>query len=67
MTVRTRASLSRYPEGFGCGSLAHPDLVYLAALDGVLFDLRVLVLVRDPVAAVMSSVRRFQVSSPYPF
>lgn len=53
--------VGRYPEGFGCGTLAHPDLVFLAHLDGVLFDLRVLVVVRDPVAAVMSSVRRFNV------
>eukprot|EP00038_Savillea_parva_P029640 m.72421 g.72421 ORF g.72421 m.72421 type:complete len:867 (+) comp8782_c1_seq1:216-2816(+) len=54
-------SRDSYPEGFGCGSLAHPDLVYLAQLDGIVFDLRVLVVVRDPVAAVLSSVRRFNV------
>ena len=50
-----------YPEGFGVGNLAHPDLVALAQLDGVLFDLRVLVLYRDPAACAWSAVRRFQV------
>ena len=49
-----------YPEGFGVGSLGHPDLAYLSALDGRLFELRVLVLYRDPVASVLSSVRRFK-------
>lgn len=50
-----------YPEGFGVGNLAHPDLVYLSNLDGKLFDLRVLVMYRDPTAAVLSAVRRFKV------
>ena len=50
-----------YPEGFGSGSLAHPDLVHLAALDGYLFDLRVLVIQRNLTDAVLSAVRRFNV------
>eukprot|EP00039_Didymoeca_costata_P000065 m.43999 g.43999 ORF g.43999 m.43999 type:complete len:774 (+) comp10032_c0_seq1:151-2472(+) len=50
-----------FPEGFGVGNLAHPDLVYLSAMDGILFNLRVVLLYRDPTAAVMSSVRRFRV------
>ena len=33
-----------YPMGKGAGALAHPDLVMLSQLDGVLFDLRVIVL-----------------------
>lgn len=49
-----------YPEGFGVGSLGHPDLAYLSALDGKLFELRVLVLYRHPVASVLSAVRRFK-------
>ena len=54
-------SRNSYPMGFGVGALAHPDLVYLAQLDGDLIDLRVVVLYRDPVASVLSSVRRFKV------
>ena len=50
-----------YPEGFGVGSLAHPDLIYLSQLDGVLFNLRVIVMHRDPTATVLSAVRRFKV------
>lgn len=50
-----------YPEGFGVGALAHPDLVFLSQMDDVIFDLRVLVLWRDPVDCVMSAVRRFRV------
>jgi hypothetical protein len=50
-----------YPEGFGVGNLAHPDLVYLTELDGKLFDLRVLVMYRDPTTSVLSAVRRFKV------
>lgn len=60
LIISTRDS---YPEGFGVGNLAHPDLVFLSEMDGKLFDLRVLVLHRDPVKAVLSSVRRFKVSS----
>jgi hypothetical protein len=49
-----------YPMGKGAGPLAHPDLLKLAALDGVLYDLRVIIIYRDPVDAVLSAVRRFQ-------
>jgi hypothetical protein len=55
-------SRNSYPMGFGVGALAHPDLVYLAQLDGDLIDLRVVVLYRDPVACVLSAVRRFKVA-----
>ncbi len=48
-----------YPMGTEAGSMAHPDLVNMAALHDVLYDLRVVVLVRDPVDAVLSAVRRF--------
>eukprot|EP00050_Salpingoeca_kvevrii_P013276 m.27738 g.27738 ORF g.27738 m.27738 type:complete len:814 (+) comp4819_c0_seq1:485-2926(+) len=54
-------SRNSYPMGFGVGSLGHPDLTYLAQLDGELFDLRVLIVYRDPTACVLSSVRRFKV------
>lgn len=54
-----------YPMGMGAGSLAHPDLVMLSELDGKLFDLRVIVIYRDPVAATLSAVRRFQDSDEY--
>ena len=46
--------------GKGAGALAHPDILKLAALDGVLYDLRVIIIYRDPVDAVLSAVRRFQ-------
>lgn len=55
-------SRNSYPMGFGVGALAHPDLVYLAQLDGDLIDLRVVVLHRDPTACVLSAVRRFKVA-----
>eukprot|EP00049_Salpingoeca_infusionum_P019772 m.362993 g.362993 ORF g.362993 m.362993 type:complete len:373 (+) comp21305_c0_seq1:176-1294(+) len=48
-----------YPMGMFAGSLAHPDLLMLNELDGVLFDLRVIVLLRDLTDAAMSAVRRF--------
>lgn len=48
-----------YPMGKGAGSLAHPDVLMLAQLDGVVFDLRVIVLQRNPVRATLSAVRRF--------
>lgn len=48
-----------YPMGYFAGSLAHPDLDYLRRLDGELFDLRVIVLYRNPVDAALSAVRRF--------
>eukprot|EP00730_Choanoeca_flexa_P018730 TRINITY_DN9125_c0_g1_i1.p1 TRINITY_DN9125_c0_g1~~TRINITY_DN9125_c0_g1_i1.p1 ORF type:complete len:775 (+),score=147.07 TRINITY_DN9125_c0_g1_i1:1296-3620(+) len=54
-------SRNSYPEGFGVGNLARPDLVYLSQLDGDLIDLRTLVVYRDPTACVLSAVRRFQV------
>lgn len=56
-----------YPMGKGAGALAHPDLLKLAALDGVLFDLHVIVLFRKPVDAVLSAVRRFQNDAEYLF
>lgn len=56
-------SRNSYPEGFGCGSLAHPDLVFLSKMDGKIVDLRVIVIYRDPTATVLSSVRRFQVEN----
>ncbi|EGD72339.1 hypothetical protein PTSG_00360 [Salpingoeca rosetta] len=49
-----------YPMGQFAGSLAHPDLLQLAKLDGKLFDLRVIVLYRNPTDAVLSAVRRFR-------
>ena len=49
-----------YPMGQYAGSLSHPDLVQLAQLDGVLYDLRVIVLYRNPTDTVMSAVRRFR-------
>lgn len=54
-----------YPMGKGAGPLAHPDLLKLVALDGVLFDLRIIVLFRPPVDAVLSAVRRFQDDDEY--
>ena len=54
-----------YPMGKGAGPLAHPDLLMLSELDGVLFDLRVIVLFRDPVDASLSAVRRFQNNEQY--
>eukprot|EP00035_Acanthoeca_spectabilis_P024045 m.452087 g.452087 ORF g.452087 m.452087 type:complete len:372 (-) comp20265_c0_seq1:270-1385(-) len=54
-----------YPMGKGAGALAHPDLLKLAALDGVLYDLHVIVLFRTPVDAVLSAVRRFQNNDEY--
>ena len=54
-------SRNSYPEGFGVGNLAHPDLALLTHFDGVLFDLRVLALYRDPSSCTLSAVRRFKV------
>jgi hypothetical protein len=48
-----------YPMGAYAGSLAHPDLLYLQEFDGVLYDLRVIALYRDPTDTVLSAVRRF--------
>ena len=49
-----------YPMGMGAGSLAHPDMLMMKALDGVIFDLRIIVLQRNPTKSVMSAVRRFK-------
>jgi hypothetical protein len=49
-----------YPMGQFAGSLAHPDLGSLLELDGSLFNLRVIVLHRNPTDAVLSAVRRFR-------
>lgn len=54
-----------YPMGKGAGPLAHPDLLMLNSLDGILFDLRVIVMYRNPVDAALSAVRRFQNSNEY--
>jgi hypothetical protein len=54
-----------YPMGKGAGSLGHPDLLMMNELDGVLFELTVLVLYRDPVNATLSAVRRFQNDAEY--
>lgn len=56
-----------YPMGKGAGSLAHPDLLMLTELDGKLFDLRVIVIYRDPTNATMSAVRRFQDDAEYAY
>lgn len=56
-----------FPMGKGAGSLAHPDLLMLNELDGVLFDLRVVVLYRNPVSAVLSAVRRFRDNGEYKY
>lgn len=56
-----------YPMGMGAGSLAHPDLLALQQLDGELFDLRVIVLYRDPVSATLSAVRRFRDNAVYSY
>lgn len=53
-----------YPMGEFAGSLAHPDLLQLQKLDGILYDFRVVVLYRDPADAVMSAVRRFRSDGP---
>eukprot|EP00042_Codosiga_hollandica_P014676 m.34052 g.34052 ORF g.34052 m.34052 type:complete len:397 (-) comp43381_c0_seq1:164-1354(-) len=53
-----------YPMGMGAGSLAHPDLLMMTALDGKLFDLRVIILQRHPVRAALSAVRRFKREDP---
>jgi hypothetical protein len=50
---------SVFPMSVSGGSLNSPDLLHLLLLDGVLFDLRVIVLQRDPIHAVQSSVRRY--------
>lgn len=49
-----------YPMGQYAGSLAHPDLLFLQEFDGVLYDLRVIALYRNPTDAVISAVRRFR-------
>jgi hypothetical protein len=56
-----------YPMGKGAGSLAHPDLLMMQELDGVLFDLKVIILYRDPANATLSAVRRFQDKEEYLF
>lgn len=56
LIIDTRNS---FPEGFGVASLSHPDIRHLAMLDGDLFDLRILMLTRDPTAATVSAVKRF--------
>eukprot|EP00047_Mylnosiga_fluctuans_P009626 m.263717 g.263717 ORF g.263717 m.263717 type:complete len:734 (-) comp27179_c0_seq1:84-2285(-) len=48
-----------YPAGFGVGSLAHPDVIHAAALDGKLVHFRALFLTRDPTACAISAVNRF--------
>lgn len=53
-----------YPMGMGAGSLAHPDLLMMTELDGRLFDLRVIILQRNPVHATLSAVRRFKIDDP---
>ena len=53
-----------YPMGMGAGSLAHPDVLMLKRLDGVLFDLRVIILQRCPSKSTLSSVRRFKKDDP---
>ena len=58
-------SRDSYPMGGQVGSQAHPDLLYLAAMDGTVIDLRVLVMYRDPASSALSSVRRFQSFCPY--
>ena len=54
-----------YPMGKGAGVLAHPDLVMMEELDGILYDFKVIVLYRDPVNATLSAVRRFQNDEEY--
>eukprot|EP00051_Salpingoeca_urceolata_P001654 m.42775 g.42775 ORF g.42775 m.42775 type:complete len:383 (-) comp11580_c0_seq2:25-1173(-) len=56
-----------FPMGKGAGSLAHPDVQMMLDLDGVLFDLRVIVLQRDPATATLSAVRRFHDDSEYTY
>lgn len=46
--------------GMYAGPLAHPDLLFLRQMDGKLFDLRVIVIYRNPVDATLSAVRRFR-------
>ena len=48
-----------YPMGKMAGSLASPDIDMLMALDGLVFDLRAIVLSRNPTRTVLSAVRRF--------
>ena len=51
-------AIDSFPTG-PAGNVVHPDLLYLAMLDGDVIDLRVLVLYRSPADSVMSTVRRF--------
>ncbi len=56
-----------YPMGKGAGSMAHPDLLMINQFDGVLYDLRVIILHRDPSSSVLSAVRRFQDDGEYSY
>jgi hypothetical protein len=58
-------TINSYPMGKGVNNGAHPDLLYLAQLDGVMIDLRVVYLDREVTDCVLSSVRRFVKDNPY--
>ena len=47
-----------FPCGWRRNGFRFPDLAHLAALDGDLFELRVLVSARSPVEALLSNLRR---------
>ena len=49
--------LSSFPLGNNTGSLNQPDFLHILQFDGILYDLRVIMLYRDPYEAVQSAVR----------
>ncbi len=49
------------------GSLQYPDVVHLLALDGILFDLRVIALSRNPLNAIFSATRSTYMSGESSF
>ena len=58
-------AIDSFPMGVSVSNIAHPDMQFLSQMDGVIIDLRVLFLSRDPVDCILSSVRRFEQGSPY--
>ena len=46
------------------GSMAHADLLFLQSLDGVLYELRVIYLKRNPVDALLTSLNSYRADHP---
>ena len=58
---------SPFPISAEGGSLGYPDLLHLLQFDGVFFDLRVIVLHRDPLEAIFTATRQSYSSHHRPF